>query len=83
MPQTRIKLRDSRVFAKRLENEKYKQGKKIKFANASLADDSLGDCPKLGVWQKRMNHLLADLDRMQAVCDKKAQEAQYGGGSPY
>ncbi|CBY10469.1 unnamed protein product [Oikopleura dioica] len=49
-----------------------------KFANASLADDSLADCSKLGAWQKRMDHLLADLDRMKAVCEKQEQAAQNG-----
>jgi len=52
-----------------------------KFTTASLADDSLVDCPKLGAWQKRMDHLMADLDRMENVCMKQEQEAQYGGGS--
>lgn len=52
-----------------------------KFTTASLADDSLSDCPKLGAWQKRMDHLMADLDRMENVCLKQEQEAQNGGGS--
>jgi len=52
-----------------------------KFTTASLADDSLADCPKLGAWQKRMDHLMADLDRMENVCLKQEQEAQNGGGS--
>ncbi|CAG5097736.1 Oidioi.mRNA.OKI2018_I69.XSR.g15209.t1.cds [Oikopleura dioica] len=53
-----------------------------KFANASLADDSLADCPKLGAWQKRMAHLLLDLDRMEAVCVKQESAATGGGSYP-